>query len=870
MPLRGDPFDRAEDPRDSDLFTDRKAECQAFMDALASHRQLMDATDTSPAARNVLTFHGMGGIGKSTLSERLEKWITVGLDPEDHWGAPPLTRVVATARIDLFRSTGKLDLIQAVIAIRQAFAAVQKRWPAFDVAFHAYWTATHPDEELPGMRSKYQDAVEGISDTVIDILGDLDVPGSPIKLGIKGFRTIAAAIKKKKLRTAALKTSDGYAAFLQRIIDEAAKDDPKPELLVALTSFLDYELSTLTAPDRLIVVFIDTFERLRADPRRTDETLLNRLIYGMPNVLFVITGRNELDWYDERATHLPHRGPLRWPNLPPETVGAPRQHPVGKLVHADRLTFIEMACQHYKVDIEPTVAAEIAHASGGLPQYLAIACDVAANVIQHGRGPLTIEHVTGSLGQLVERVLEDIPLDEQRALRAAAVLPFFDAEIVAAAAGVDVGCALRALGRPMIDERQGEIFSYSMHDEIRAALRDAGHSLPGGWSAQDWVTAATAALRIIRIKYENHMEARAVRAALTTLALAITLVCDNVAVVDGVDEDSPYADWLTMAVVRGPSTRALYELVPSSAANAYGQGFVDFILAKSDVLSLDDQCWLLTKLFNSDHPLGRHAGRHRSYVLRNAYRWDDAIASFDEVIARAPSQLHLYQRVLTLVAARRFRDALAAASVLSESRQATIERSCWRAHGVFEAGWFADRRVTIDEMYAEGRHREALEEQGVLYRWRAIIAGDLSVDAINSFRELAEMTGHRSAIRDALLAHAFADPADFLRDPEKLLHLEAIDRGRNSGNRGFRSSLAVAALAWLQSADQQLVSVRDEIDRVAAARSRLWIGTECLLQHVGFTVKPVNAQWLEPYEQTLDRWVGHFEAWRTRVSGRDV
>lgn len=836
------------------------------MDTLALHRRLMDSTEVSDGARNVLMFYGVGGIGKSMLSERLEKWVELRLDAEDHWGAPPLTRVAATTRIDLFRSTGKLDIVQAVIAIRQAFSSVKKSWPAFDVAFHAYWSATRPGDELPGMQTKYQDAAQGIADSVGDILSDLDMPGSPVKLGMKAFRIIALAVKRKRLRSSALKVSDRYAEFLQRVIDEPSKENPKPELLVMMASLLDYELSTFASPDRVIVVFIDTFERLRADPRRTDEALLNGLIYGMPNVLFVITGRNELDWCDDDAAFLQHRGPTRWPNLLRGADGESGQHRVGKLDRADRLRVIERACRHYSIDFDPVIAAEIARASGGLPQYLAIACNVAANVIRNGRGPVTIEQVTGSLGQLVERVLEDIPSDEQRALRAAAVLPFVDAEIVAASAGVDVGCALRAMGRPMIDERPGEVFPYSMHDEIRAAIRHSSYALPGGWSAQDWTRAAGAGLRSIRIKYDAHMKARDVRSALATLALAITLVCDNAVAVDEVDDNSLYADWLTMAIVRGPSTRALYELVPSCATNAYGQGIIDFILAKSDVLPLDGQCRVLSDLFNSDHPLGRHAGRHRSYLLRDAYRWEDAMASFDEVIARAPSEVHTYQRVMTLVGARRFRDALAAAPGLSESNRRRVERSCRMAHGVFDSDWFADLQAKIDEKYAQGRHREALEDQGVLYRWRAIIVGDLSVSAIESFRETAEITGHRSAIRDALVAHAFTDPGGFMLDPDRLLILDAIDRARNRGNRGFRSALAVVAVNWIRSDDRELYSVRDELNDGGAARSRLWISAECLLQHLGFAAEPVDTQWLEPYERVLARWAEHFDAWRARVS----
>ncbi|WP_354522372.1 hypothetical protein [Mycolicibacterium sp. 624] len=868
--MREDPLDRAHSPRGPvDLFTDRKTESQAFSDALAEHWLLMYASADAGTARNVLAFYGLGGIGKSELSKRLERWVTNGLPPDDQWGAPPTTSVVATARIDLHTSSGKLEVVQAVVAIRQAFAAVKKRWPAFDVGFMAYWSATHPGEDLPGTGTKYQDVADGISDTICDALEDLDLPGTPVGLGVRGVRAIVSAVRRKTLRKAAFKSSPGYADFLQLLADEPSKEDPKPELLIDLASYLDFELAAMDGPDRLIVVFIDTFERLSSDPRRTGESLLNQLVYVMPNVLFVVTGRNMLDWYDERATRLKYRGPLRWPALQPGATDEPRQHRVGKLHHDDRMTFLEMACNQLELEISDEVVAGIANASGGLPQYLQIACDVAATIVHNGRGPVTVDQVTGSLDELVDRVLDDIPSDEQRALRAAAILPYFDAEIVAAAAQVDVGCALRALSRPMIDERSDELFPYSMHDEIRAALRYAGHGLPGGWSGHDWNAAATRGLRQIRSMYDEHMNSNRVGEAVETLGLAIVLVCDNDASVDASPEPSVYADWLTAAIVLGPSIRALYRLVPIQSTTSYGRGILDFILASSDVPTIDDRCSLMTGVFESEHPLSRPAGRHRSYILRNAYRWDEALASFDELIERAPSDLHRYQRVITMLAARRFRDAMEAATHLTESHQLSVKRSCSLAHGTFGDEWFSAQRLKLNELRQKRRHREAVEQQSMYYRWRALLRCDLTMEDVEQLREQAEITGHRSAIRDALVAHALTDPHGFTRDPDLLRQLEAIDRARNEGRLGFRTAMTAAAMAWWRSDERTLAALRDEIDRTATVRGRLWIPAECLLSHAGFAVRPVDAQWLEPYTDVVERFGGYFETWRSVQAPND-
>src|ERR1700759_1471092 len=95
-PLGGSAF-HLENP-----FADRETESDAFSQALVNFRQLLD-TDADPGAtrRNILTFHGVGGIGKTTLSRRLQSWVTGGLEKTDLWGAPPRTAIATTARIDL-------------------------------------------------------------------------------------------------------------------------------------------------------------------------------------------------------------------------------------------------------------------------------------------------------------------------------------------------------------------------------------------------------------------------------------------------------------------------------------------------------------------------------------------------------------------------------------------------------------------------------------------------------------------------------------------------------------------------------------------------------------------------------------------------
>jgi hypothetical protein len=76
VPPPGSGARRGRFPHAGELFTDRESESQAFETALARFRQRMDSAEQIGVARhNVLTFYGMGGIGKTALSERLEAWV---------------------------------------------------------------------------------------------------------------------------------------------------------------------------------------------------------------------------------------------------------------------------------------------------------------------------------------------------------------------------------------------------------------------------------------------------------------------------------------------------------------------------------------------------------------------------------------------------------------------------------------------------------------------------------------------------------------------------------------------------------------------------------------------------------------------------
>ncbi|MFC4037322.1 hypothetical protein ACFO1B_02710 [Dactylosporangium siamense] len=864
VPLPSGNTDHGRLPHAGELFTDRESESQAFTSTLASFRQLLDQdVEVGVARHNVLTFYGLGGIGKTALSERLEAWVSDRLPPVHDWGPPPPTKVSATARIDLHGSSGRMDLPATLLALRAGAAKIRDRWPVFDLAFAAYWSAVRPGEPLPEIhgRREYADTV---ANTVSALLSDLGsaagfIVGTPVGMGVWGIRKIIGMLRRRRDLRLGVEAFDGFEQFLVRCGDEPSPTESRPALACEIAATLSWELATMV-PSPLLTVFIDTTERLALDPRRVSEGHLNRLVHSMPNVLFVMAGREMLDWYDESQVDLPYRGRWTWPGLVPGTQESPRQHLVGNLSPADTRQVIERGRRQLDLPMDDDVVEQLADASAGLPQYLELARQVAMSAKDAGDGRrVQVADVTGSLSSLVLRVLDDVPPDEQRAIRAACLFRVFDTTLIAAAADVDHGCADRAVARPMIDRHEGR-FPYRMHDAVREAVRRTDHQVPGGWSEQDWELAASRAAAAARVLHDAAKLREDTREVLDVIGIAIGLVCEQHTTLEK-PEDSPYADWLTKAIVHGPALQGLRSRIPASSRTEYGRHVLNFISAKSLETPSEERVQALRDTFASEHPLRNIAGRHLGYAFKLQHRWDDALATFQELVARAPSAVNRAQIPQVLSMARRFVDARDAAAGLPS--EVLITRVQEYAHGVPDR-YFAEIDEKVTTLRQAGRQREYLEEMGDYLVRRAFFRGDLGVDELDGYHNQVELAGHMFGIRSALLARVLVRGADRVERAEALDRLRRLDMAsEHGGTIGFRYAFAEFCDARLAGDRDRLVALREEVGGLAE-RTRPWIPVECFLDTAGLPVPAVPTQWFGTYEIVQQRWADHLQRYLAR------
>jgi len=849
---------------EGDLFTDRKLESTALKHSLAAHRKNIDGTLDS-SARNVLVFYGVGGVGKTTLSERLDAWIDGRLSLDDGWGFQPDTHVDASVRIDLHGSGGQFDVLAAVLAIRHGVGGLKKSWPAFDLAFAAYWSAAHPGEDLPEFRHRGSEFSDTIAETIGNVVSDIGVLDTAIGVGVRSIRALVAEVSRRSLRRLAFESIENYVDLLERCAELPAKSEPHLDLLVELVELIDVDLERWPTGQRpMLVIFVDTIERLVADPRRSGEAILNKIVYLLPSALFVMTGRNMLDWHEARRHELKHSGPRVWPLLVPGSDVEPRQHLLGKLSPSDARELILRRRKHFDLPISDAVVEELVTSSGGLPQYLDLACTVALKVKENGGTAVSAEDITGSLGELVMRVLEDVPADEQRAIRAAALFPFFDVPLIASAAGVDHGTAERAVLRPMIDHREGASLPYRMHDEIRNAIRSSDHRISGGWAAGDWKAAASRALGEIRRRHDNALEREDSVGCLTELGVAIGIVCRENADIGPSSEADEYADWLTRAIVLGPTVSGLYAYVPTSSETAYGATVIEYIRAKTYADPPEVRQATFRRVFESPHPLAQPAGRSLAYSLRNDAQFDQSVAVFDELVARDPGEVHTYQRSFTLVLARRFRDALDLVDSVSEPRLVRLNAHIAASHGL-PAEILRLKPAIVEKHRVDRNRREYLEEKGELLRLTALVTGDLDENELATFAAEADAVGHPIAIQDALCAQILMRP--FASDVHHTLdRLATIDLAANEDGSGFRSSLALAAIAFASDDRDTLERLSQRSAVAHKPRERQWIPVECLLDSLGLPLSTrTETQWLEPYELVRARWRGVFDRLRDRV-----
>jgi hypothetical protein len=824
-------------------FVDRETESAALRAALEEHaaRSIAGEID-GKECRNVVTYYGMGGIGKSELSQRLERWLVEG--GHDDWGAPPVVGHLVVARWELNDSRGNLDLIPLMLAVRDALHAFKKSWPAFDLAFAAYHTAVRPNQELRFGRAKDSEFVDGFTSLLGAIAEDVGATNVVAGLASGGVRTIVRQARKVAKKWAATQTNPDIGDLLARCLNDPGDGNQLPELAAEVLHQLSLEIDAMEPGARPnLVVFVDHFERVQGAVRGRGEYAINLFVTSLPYALFVISGRNEVDWYRPTRLDLAAAGPLAWPSLVQGRTDGARQHLLDRLSDEDTMKLLVRHRDLEGFRVSDEVLAEVVASTAGWPVHIDAVAEYARRLreIDPDR-EITREDLGGSLDTVVANLIDDLPDDERRVFQAACLLPFFDVDLVRAVAGsVESGAVHRFLMRALVHDNLDSAFPYRIHDAIRAAVRGSTTDVRSGWATVDWREAAARALDYAHGLFDAATAVDDDSGQLMATALAINIAAEN----DDVDPG-----WIPTAITKGPSHGGLTPFIPASTKvgpRSKIRPAIEFLELLAS-RATDETVERLTAL-GADPVIGEQAALFAAYRMRYPlFRYNDAITRFGELVDMFPHRAALYRRqiAVTLTQARRFAAAREAAAMLEETPRQHLQHIVDRYHGDLSA--IDALRARVASISSSRRYQiEIFGTQTINEARLGVIHPNEVVDRLQMVRRI----GHRSAERDMLKSFGLFQLFRSELFDEVMATLEDLKLHR--GESPAEAELLV--LRSLATHRREFAERAMEIVEAQTWRSGSWIPTEIYLESLGFTVPPIETEWDEPYDVVTGRWM---------------
>ncbi|MBO2465031.1 hypothetical protein [Actinomadura violacea] len=423
--------------------------------------------DFQRPASNLIAVCGEGGIGKSTLTRHVVELAVSGkLD-----GLP---RRGARAVLD-FADPASSSFEAGLLRMRAALAPLARSWSAFDVALAVYWQRKHPGESLTTFLRK---------ESTADSLGVADQVGDTVDQLLGGFGALSVAYRALNLlgRTAAQKTRlkrlrNGLPA-LDPILSEQDPDRMLGYMPVLLAA--DLERARRKRP-ALALCVLDTLENVQRLPAERGglEDLVSRLVYLMPNVVFVAAGRLALRWHDPgRAATLTYGGERRWPGL----AGGDQLGLDG----FDRVSAEAYLSTRLTVDgtpaIGPAIRERIIAGSGGSPLYLDLSAELFGQYLARGETPFAEMFGVG-FPELVLRTMRDLSATDRDLLRAAALLEAFDEDVLhAVLPHLRLRQIERFVQRPFVRRDETVWPPYRLHENLRRSVIECDADIDDGWT----------------------------------------------------------------------------------------------------------------------------------------------------------------------------------------------------------------------------------------------------------------------------------------------------------------------------------------------------------------------------------------------------
>ncbi|MBY6199132.1 hypothetical protein [Vibrio hangzhouensis] len=358
-------------------FTDRKKPQKAFGDIIEKTLKSGEVVRDN----SVITFYGIGGVGKTRLKTELVQLCSKASDKF----------VIAHANFAL----SELDRIGRFLCeLVGNFEEQGVRFPHFKIAYSIYFAKKNPDtafneQSLPFIEES------GLISSLISSIDGFGVLGAAKDLVNQAYKLYN--------KTLALDTN------VKAALEELAYL-PLEDIEESLTSFFNYDLENYCSQNRHFpVIFVDTYEAVLKNQETMRSHWLKEFVGMSDRTLFVLLGRDKIQWTHEGANYSREL----------------EQHLLENLSREDSYEFLQ--CCGIQ---DPILKDKIYELTVGHPFLLDLSVDTYDELKQQGKiGQLCPSQFGQNKAELFQKFQQYISKDEINLLKLLSIPNYFDSDV---------------------------------------------------------------------------------------------------------------------------------------------------------------------------------------------------------------------------------------------------------------------------------------------------------------------------------------------------------------------------------------------------------------------------------------------------------
>ena len=350
-------------------FTDRELPREVFF----NHLQNINQRSSHVQDYNVIVYYGVGGIGKTSLQKQLKLELT-------EYDSNALYTTID------FKDTTFHSPARALLElVREIEYQKNITFPHFEIAYSLYFYKRNPDTTYNEKKLRFENELSIIG-SIISTLDGLGIAGSIT--GIVG-----------KVYNSGKKWNLNKDVKEQLAELESCSIQEIEERLIAFFAY-DLQLAIEKNNIKHAVIFLDTFEAIWSSVTNkltihSKDKWVRELIASLPNVLFVICGREYLEWenYDADWKDILHH------------------HIIENLSSKDADSFLENCGIQ-----EASIREKIISSSSGHPYHLDLSVDTYFEMKNRGE-TIEVDMFGSNQREILDRFLQYLTDEEIETLK---------------------------------------------------------------------------------------------------------------------------------------------------------------------------------------------------------------------------------------------------------------------------------------------------------------------------------------------------------------------------------------------------------------------------------------------------------------------